>query len=96
MLAIFLFGLATGLGLAILVIRFSDSQRGCRARIACQYRWITRPARVREVRRTTRRAVAHAAMQSERPKVAVGPDDGNHPAGDRAMRPAPASGVYVS
>lgn len=94
-MAIFLLGLAAGLGLATLVMHLSESERGCRARVTCQYRWVTRPARVREVRHTTRRAVAHAAMQSERPKVAVGPDNGNHPAGDRALRPAPASGVYA-
>lgn len=95
-LEIFLFGLAAGLGLAAAVARLSASELGCRARAACRYRWVTRPSRVREVRRTTQRAMAHATAQSERPKVAVGPDDGNHPAGDRALSSAPASGVFAS
>lgn len=94
----FLFGLAGGLGLATVVVHLGESEHGRRARVTCRYRWVTRPSRVREVRRTTRRAVAHAVAQSERP-VVVDPDDGNHRAGDRAVRSAPAPvpvpGVYV-
>lgn len=95
MTTMFLFGFAGGLGLAVLVVRLGESGPGRSARVACQYRWVARRSRVREVRRTTRRAVAHAATQSERP-AAVDPDDGSHRAGDRATRPAPVPGVYAS
>lgn len=89
-------GAAIGLAVGASVLMAAQSRWWQRTAAAIRYEWVTRPARLAAVRRTTwqTRTFAVAPRRRACPPTAD-PERGRHRAGDRAgsVRPAPAKGV---
>lgn len=93
--------IGAGIGLAVGNVALATVQSEWWHHMAAVWQWrrVTRPARLREVRRTTRAALAYTRSRRARrpvspPVVLIPEQRGRHRAGDRAGsgRPAPAMG----